>query len=154
MVTLPKSWPAILSNIAGLTSRSVGSQPVPGVHQCNVHACVQCAHTSINDLKVDADLLASTFIHPCGSDLLSTQRVLVWVTAGLNIVIEVVRYGDNGVVVRGGDTTGSETRTVVGEISSEVIGVGGKRQESRPVTIVNMQLQTMMLIQSSRQLPR
>lgn len=132
IVTRPRSCSAILSNMAGLTSRSVGSQPVPVVRQWSILAFRQSVHTPIYDLEVDAHLLARTFIYTCSPNLLATQRILIRITACLHSIVKIVRHRDNSVVVSGGDTTSPKTRAVVRQIPREVIGIRGQRQESRP----------------------
>lgn len=104
----------------------------------NHHACTQVMPTSVHDLKVNADLLASTFIYTRSPDLLATQRVLIGITACLHSIVKIVRHGDNSVVVGRSDTTGAQTRAVVRQLSSEMVSIRGQRQESRTVTDISI----------------
>jgi hypothetical protein len=131
-VTRPKSWSAILSNMAGLTSMSVGWHPVPAAvsiafsHTSNRDQREEI-RTSINHSHVDAHLLARPLVDPLRSDLAATQRVLVGVAARLRSIERVVRDGHNRRPVVRVNATGAEPRAVVGQVASPCFGIGWER---------------------------
>ena len=83
------------------------------------------AHTPVNNLHVYADPLSRTFIDPCSPDLPSAKWILIWVTANLHCVEDMMRDRDNGIVVVGFDTACAKTGTVVRQIAGVLFGISG-----------------------------
>jgi hypothetical protein len=105
--TLPRPGSASLLNTAGLTSRSVGWQPVPAVQSAShqktssfLATSTTGILTSIHNRNINTDIPPRPFIHPSRPDLLPTQRILIRITARLRSIESIMRYRNNHVVVR------------------------------------------------------
>lgn len=127
-VTLPLATGASFSNAAGLTSMSVGSQPVPvrqGQYSAYSDDQSNLPLTSIHNRQVHAPFGADILIEPARPYLLPAQYHLVRIGARLHLVPDLERQRYNVIIVRGGLAARSQARIVKGQVAGVHIGIGG-----------------------------
>ena len=78
--------------------------------------------TSINNSHINTRRLPRLLVHAPRPDLLPAQRILIRITARLNVVEKVMRHRDHRVVVARVYTAGAEAGVVVCELSGEFLG--------------------------------